>query len=63
MNDTPQRIALGLGLGSALGMLPGTGPLAALFLAVVFKVNRASAFLGSLATNIWLSLVTFLLAL
>ena len=63
INDTPQRIALGLGLGSALGMLPGTGPLAALFLAVVFKVNRASAFLGSLATNIWLSLVTFLLAL
>ena len=63
INDTPQRIALGLGLGSALGMLPGTGPLAALFLAVVFKVNRASALLGSLATNTWLSLVTFLLAL
>ncbi|PIP19822.1 MAG: hypothetical protein COT38_03225 [Candidatus Omnitrophica bacterium CG08_land_8_20_14_0_20_41_16] len=63
INDTPQRIALGLGLGVALGIIPGTGPLAALFLAVVFKVNRASALLGSLLTNTWLSFVTFLLAL
>ncbi len=63
INDTPQKIALGLGLGVASGMFPGTGPLAALFLAFVFKVNRASALLGSLATNTWLSFVTFLLAL
>ncbi len=63
INDTPQRIALGLGLGVSLGILPGTGPFAALFLAVIFKVNRASALLGSLLTNTWLSVVTFLLAL
>jgi uncharacterized protein (DUF2062 family) len=63
INDTPQRIALGLGLGVALGVAPGTGPLAALFLAVVFKVNRASALLGSLVTNTWFSFITFLLAL
>jgi len=63
IHDTPQRIALGLGLGVALGLVPGTGPLAALFAAVLFKVNRASALLGSLVTNTWLSLVTFLLAL
>ncbi len=63
INDTPQRIALGLGLGVSLGILPGTGPLAALFLAVIFKVNRASALLGSLLTNTWLSVVTFFLAL
>lgn len=63
INDTPNKIALGLGLGVASGMFPGTGPLAALFLAVLFKVNRASALLGSLITNTWLSFVTFLLAL
>lgn len=63
INDTPQKIALGLGLGVALGVLPGTGPLAALFLSILLKVNRASALLGSLITNTWLSLVTFLLAL
>jgi len=63
INDTPQRIALGLGLGVSLGILPGTGPFAALFLAVIFKVNRASALLGSLLTNTWLSFITFLLAL
>lgn len=63
INDTPQKIAFGMGLGVALGIAPGTGPLAALFLATVFKANRASALLGSLITNTWLSFVTFLLAL
>lgn len=63
INDTPQKIALGLGLGVALGVLPGTGPLAALFLSILLRANRASALLGSLITNTWFSLATFLLAL
>ena len=63
INDTPQRVAIGFGLGVFTGILPVTGPLAALFLAIVFKVNRASALLGSLLTNTWLSFVTFLLAI
>ena len=63
INDTPQRVAIGFGLGVFAGILPGTGPLAALFLAFVFRVNRASALIGSLLTNTWLSLVTFLLAI
>lgn len=62
INDSPQRIAVGFGLGVFLGILPGTGPLAALFLAVIFRVNRASAFLGSLLTNTWISVVAFLSA-
>jgi len=62
INDTPARIALGLGLGVFLGILPGTGPLAALFLAFILPVNRASALLGSLITNTWLSLLTFIFA-
>ena len=63
INDSPQRIALGLGLGVFAGIIPGTGPLFALFLAFIFRVNRASALLGSLLTNTWLSIVTFLLAI
>lgn len=63
INDTPQKIALGLGLGVFLGILPGTGPIAALFLAFVLRVNRASALLGSLLTNTWLSIVTFMLSI
>lgn len=63
INDNPQRISLGLGLGAALGILPGTGPIAALFLAFVFRVNRASALLGALLTNTWLSIVTFILSI
>lgn len=63
INDTPNKIALGLSLGVVAGIIPGTGPLAALFLAFVLKVNRASALLGSLITNTWLSFVTFFLAL
>jgi uncharacterized protein (DUF2062 family) len=62
INDTPQKIALGIGLGVFAGILPGTGPLAALFLALAFRANRAAALLGSAFTNTWLSLVSFLLA-
>lgn len=63
INDTPQKVALGFGLGVFAGILPGTGPLAALFLAFIFKANRASALIGSFLTNTWLSFVTFLLAI
>jgi len=62
INDTPQKVAIGLGLGVFMGTLPGTGPVAALVLAVVLRVNKASALLGSLATNTWLSIPTFILA-
>ncbi|MFA5336996.1 MAG: DUF2062 domain-containing protein [Candidatus Omnitrophota bacterium] len=62
-NDTPQKIALGFGLGVFSGILPGTGPIAAVFLASLAKANRAAALLGSLATNTWLSFVTFLISI
>jgi len=63
INDSAQRIALGVGLGVFSGLMPGTGPVAALFLAFIFRVNRAAALLGSLLTNTWLSLATFILAI
>lgn len=59
MNDSPQRIALGFGLGVFLGIFPFTGALAAVVVAVILKLNKAAAVLGSLLTNTWLSLVTF----
>jgi len=63
INDTPQKIAQGFGLGVFLGIMPGLGPVAALFLAMAFKVNRAAALIGSLLTNGWFSLVTFVLSI
>lgn len=63
INDTAEKIALGVGLGVFSGLMPGTGPVAALFLAFIFKANRAAALLGSLLTNTWLSFVTFILAI
>lgn len=63
INDTPAKIALGLGLGVFTGIIPGTGPLAALFLAFILRANRASALLGSLATNTWISFITFALSI
>lgn len=62
-NDTPQKVALGFGLGVFAGILPGTGPIAAVFLASLARVNRATALLGSLATNTWLSFATFLISI
>ena len=63
INDSAGKIALGVGLGVFSGLLPGTGPIAALFLALIFRANRAAALLGSMLTNTWLSLVTFILAI
>lgn len=63
INDTQQKVAIGFGLGVFAGILPGTGPLAALSLAFIFRANRAAALLGSLITNTWLSFVTFVLAI
>ena len=63
INDTPQKIALGMGLGVFMGVIPGTGPIAALALAFLLKANRASALLGSILTNTWLSIPVFLLSL
>ena len=63
INDTPQRVALGLGLGVFSGIMPGTGGIAALTLAFIFRFNRAAALLGSIITNTWLSVITFVLAL
>ena len=62
-NDTPQRIAFGLGIGVFLGILPGTGPLAALIAATLLRANRASAVLGALLTNTWTSLITIILSI
>ena len=63
INDSAPKIALGVGLGVFAGLIPGTGPAAALFMAFIFRANRAAALLGSILTNTWLSIVTFILAI
>lgn len=63
INDTPRKIALGFGIGIFLGVLPGTGPIAAVFVALILRVNRASALLGSLLVNTWINIVSFILAI
>jgi uncharacterized protein (DUF2062 family) len=63
INDSPQKIAQGFGLGVFLGILPGTGPIAALFLAFILRVNRIGALLGSVLTNTWLSFLIFPLSI
>lgn len=62
IDDTPQKIAAGFGLGVFTGVMPFAGPIAALFLAVLFKVNRLGALLGSILTNTWISILAFLLS-
>lgn len=63
VNDSPQKIALGFGIGVFSGIFPGTGPVAAIFLALLFKANRATALFGSIITNTWISIISLLLAL
>jgi uncharacterized protein (DUF2062 family) len=61
-NDTPQRVALGFGIGVFSGIMPGTGPLAALFIATVLRANKASALAASLLTNTWISIAVFIIS-
>jgi uncharacterized protein (DUF2062 family) len=63
INDGSQKIALGFGLGVLSGIFPGSGALVAVFLSFILRANYVSALLGSLLTNTWLSVVTFLLAI
>lgn len=63
INDSPQKIALGVAIGVFAGIMPAMGLLAALLLAVIFRANRAAAILGSAITNAWISFVTFLLSI
>lgn len=62
LDDTPHHIAGGLALGVFLGILPGEGLATTLIIATLFKLNRASATAGVLATNMWGTLVTLPLA-
>jgi uncharacterized protein (DUF2062 family) len=62
INDSPLKIALGFGLGVFVGVMPAMGPVIAFALAFVFRVNRASALLGSILFNTWVGVISLLLA-
>lgn len=62
INDTPQKKAIGLGLGVCLGNFPGVGPLTAWVSAYFLKVNQAAALIGSFLTNTWLSFATLIIS-
>jgi len=55
INDTPEKIAGGLALGVAIGILPsfGLGIIVAVFVAGFIGVNKASALIGTLIMNPW----------
>ncbi|MBN2037917.1 MAG: DUF2062 domain-containing protein [Chitinispirillaceae bacterium] len=63
LSDSTHRIALGAGLGLFLGVLPGTGAIAALVMAFLLHANKAAALAGALAVNTWINIVAFPLAL
>ena len=63
IHDSTHRIALGAALGLFLGVLPGTGPIAAVAGAFLLRANKAAALAGSLLVNTWINVVTFPLAL
>jgi hypothetical protein len=63
IHDTPQKISIGLALGVFSGLMPGTGPLAAITLAIFLRVNRLAALIGSIITNTWLSILILIPAI
>lgn len=63
INDSPLKIALGFGLGVFVGVMPAMGPVIAFAFAFLFRVNRASALLGSILFNTWVGIISLLLAI
>jgi len=57
IDDTPHKVAGGAALGLFLGITPGEGVLATLFLAWLFRLNRLAALAGVLAVNMWTTVV------
>ena len=53
IDDTPHKVAGGAALGIFLGIVPGEGVLATLFLAYIFRLNRLAALAGVLSVNMW----------
>ncbi len=62
VQESPHRVALSFSIGIFLGILPFTGILAAIFIAIYFKLNKAAAILGSAITNTWLGIIVLGLA-
>ncbi|MEI8344446.1 MAG: DUF2062 domain-containing protein [Candidatus Omnitrophota bacterium] len=63
INDSPLKIALGFGLGVFIGVMPAMGPPVAFVLALILRVNRASALLGSILFNTWIGVLSLLFAI
>jgi len=50
-NDAPHRLALAFGLGVFLGIIPGTGAMAAAAVAALFRLSLPVMVAGALLTN------------
>jgi uncharacterized protein (DUF2062 family) len=59
INDTPHKVAAGAALGVFLGIVPGEGVLATLFLSSLFRFNRLAALAGVGAVNMWTTFLVF----
>lgn len=62
LKDSPHNIAGGVALGVFMGIVPGEGVMSTLVVASIFKLNKASATIGVLATNMWGTVVALPLA-
>lgn len=62
IDDTPHKVAGGAALGIFLGITPGEGVLATLFLSSLFRFNRLAALAGVGAVNMWTTFLVFPLA-
>jgi uncharacterized protein (DUF2062 family) len=63
VDDTPHRIAFAFSLGVFIGILPFAGVIAAIAIAMYFKLNKPAIVLGSVITNTWLGFIVLAISI
>jgi len=59
VGDSPHRVAFGFAVGIFAGVVPGVGPVFAVFGAWALRASKTAAVTGAVLTNTWINLLTF----
>ncbi len=57
LNDSNQKIALGVGVGAFFGIVPAAGPIISILAAIFLRLNKVATLAGCALTNTWITVI------